>query len=74
MNIFEGLDIIYLIGEMKTYLIGRYDVNGTKEYELNFMINDDSFNMNRTHQFTYPSNFKEIFILQNNKTYVFKPL
>ena len=58
----------------KTYLIARYSVTGTKEFDANFYIENDSFDIQKPFKFKHPSNFKEIQILQDKKLFTFKPL
>jgi hypothetical protein len=57
--------------DSKTYTIARYDVNGIKEFERNFSINNECFDLKSDYKFMHPSNFKEIHILQHKKHYIF---
>ena len=58
--------------DSKIYCINRYDVNGKLDFEGKFYINLDSFNVDEKHEFVYPTNCKEMFVIQNKQEYVFK--
>lgn len=55
-----------------TYKIARYSLNGEKDFECNFTINDCSFNVQKKHCFIHPTNCNEIYIKQNKQQYIFK--
>ena len=57
--------------DSKTYSIARYDVNGIKEFEYNFSVNDKTFDFKSDFKFVHPSNFKEMLIFQNKEKYIF---
>ncbi len=57
-----------------TYLISRYDVNGNKEFEGNFMVDDIHFNITNTFTFIHPTNVLEVYIIQNKSAFIFKRL
>jgi len=54
------------------YKISRYTINGEKDFEGCFIIDDTSFKFNLSHTFIHPSNCKEIYIKQNDVKYIFK--
>ena len=56
----------------KTYSIARYDSNGIKEFESEFVINNPSFNSNKKHHFVHPTNCREMYVVQNEKDYILK--
>ncbi len=58
--------------DSKTYSIAKYNVNGIKEFEFNFITEDFTFDLQSDFKFMYPSNFKEMHIYQKNKNFIFK--
>lgn len=58
--------------DSKTYYINRYDANGKIDFEGEFCINLNSFNIDKEHEFVYPTNCKEMFVVQNEQEYIFK--
>lgn len=58
--------------DSKTYYINRYDANGKLDFEGTFFINLNSFNIDKEHEFVYPTNCKEMFVVQNEQEYIFK--
>ncbi|WP_439131628.1 DUF6695 family protein [Polaribacter sp.] len=57
-----------------TYLISRYDVNGNKDFEGRFKLDNIRFQVNDTFAFIHPTNVLEVYIIQNNNTFIFKRL
>ncbi|PQJ72325.1 DUF6695 family protein [Polaribacter butkevichii] len=55
-----------------TYKIARYTADGKKDFEGVFSINKTCFNPLTAHQFMHPTNCKEVFIQQKDKTYHLK--
>lgn len=55
-----------------SYRIARYTAEGEKDFEGVFIQNDATFNHQKKHLFLHPTNCKEAFIKQNEKTFVFK--
>ena len=53
----------------ETYRVSRYNPNGIKDFEANFVIDKTCFNHEREHQFLHPTNCKEAIVNQNNKIY-----
>lgn len=58
--------------DSKNYTIARYTSQGIKDFEGIFLINLTSFKIDEKYQFTYPTNCKEMFVLQNGQEYIFK--
>lgn len=58
--------------DSKNYIISRYSAIGVKDFEGKFIINTNSFKINEEYKFVYPTNCEEMFIIQNNKKFVFK--
>lgn len=58
--------------DSKNYLIARYDANGNIDFEGKFLINKKSFDINEKYKFVYPTNCKEMFVIQNEKEYLLK--
>ncbi|MGB1283279.1 MAG: DUF6695 family protein [Polaribacter sp.] len=54
------------------YKIGRYNAKGDKDFESVFFVDNSSFDFKEKHQFVYPTNCDEAFIIQNQTTYFFK--
>ncbi len=54
------------------YKISRYSISGKKDFESVFITNNSSFNLSQKHDFIYPTNCKEMYIIQNNQEYIFK--
>ena len=53
----------------KKYKIARYTSDGIKDFENDFLIDNDVFNHEKHHQFIHPTNCTEIYIQQNNIIY-----
>lgn len=53
------------------FQIARYAHDGTLEFEGDFKVNDNSFAFCKTYQFVHPTNCKEAFVVQENKTFLF---
>jgi hypothetical protein len=53
----------------ETYRVSRYNPNGIKDFEANFVIDKTCFNHQKEHQFLHPTNCKEAIVNQNNKLY-----
>lgn len=57
-----------------TYKIARYTAEGKKDFEYLFSIDKTCFNLLSTYQFIHPTNCKDAFIQQKDKTYNLKRL
>lgn len=55
-----------------TYRIKRYTSDGLNDFEGDFRVNKETFNIDKEHTFVYPTNCIEAFVLQNNTMYAFK--
>jgi hypothetical protein len=55
--------------EEETYKISRYNPEGLKDFEANFIIDKTCFNLQKEHHFLHPTNCKEAIVHQNNKVY-----
>ena len=55
-----------------SYKIGRYNSKGNKDFESIFSVDNSSFDFKEKHQFVYPTNCSEAFIIQNQTKYFFK--
>ncbi|MFK8061203.1 MAG: DUF6695 family protein [Polaribacter sp.] len=58
--------------DTKTYKIARYTSLGEKDFEGKFLINNNSFKIDEKYEFVYPTNCKEMYLIQNNQEYLFK--
>lgn len=56
------------------YIIARYTVDGRKEFEKQFTIENVGFDIKLNFEFVYPSNFTEMHIIQHHRKYIFKPI
>jgi hypothetical protein len=56
----------------ENYTIARFDAKGIKDFEGKFLINKNCFNIDEKYEFVYPTNCKEMFVIQNEQEYVFK--
>ena len=54
------------------YRVSRYTVDGIKDFESDFIIDNDSFNLKEDYAFIHPTNCNEVFVLQNGKNYYLK--
>ena len=55
-----------------SYKISRYNSKGNKDFESIFSVDNSSFDFKEKHQFVYPTNCSEAFIIQNQTKYFFK--
>lgn len=53
----------------ETYKVSRYNTQGIKDFEANFIIDSTCFNHKKEHQFLHPTNCREAIVNQNNKVY-----
>ncbi len=53
----------------KIYKIARYSSKGIKDFEGLFITQCATFNYNEYYQFIYPSNYKEVFVEQDDKIF-----
>ncbi|NVK51648.1 MAG: hypothetical protein HWD85_01845 [Flavobacteriaceae bacterium] len=54
------------------YKVSRYSYKGEKDFEDIFYTESNAFNLKEKYRFIYPTNCKELFITQNNQTYILK--
>ena len=54
------------------YKISRYTISGEKDFEGVFITEKSDFNLSQNHEFTHPTNCKEMYIKQNNQEFVFR--
>ena len=54
------------------YKISRYTISGEKDFEGIFITEKSDFNLSQNHEFTHPTNCKEMYIKQNNQEFVFR--
>ncbi len=52
-----------------TYKISRYTANGVKDFEGFFIIDNTTFQLDEKHEFIYPTNCKEMFVIQKELTF-----
>lgn len=57
--------------DKNNYLIARYNSTGIKDFESQFIINNNSFSVDKEYQFTYPTNCQKMFVVQNQKSFCF---
>jgi hypothetical protein len=55
-----------------TYKISRYTATGKKDFEENFIVEKECFDINQNYQFIHPTSCLEAYILQNEKRYTLK--
>ena len=58
--------------ENDKYRISRYSEKGKLECSGRFCVNDKSFNIEKSYQFTYISHCQECVIIQNSRRYILK--
>jgi len=58
--------------DLETYKISRHTSCGKKDFEGEFNISENSFNISQQYHFIHPTNCLEAFILQNEKKFAFK--
>lgn len=56
--------------DSENYTIARYDSLGKKDFEGIFLINNNSFKIDEKYEFVYPTNCKEVYLIQNKKEFI----
>tara|TARA_R110002126_G_scaffold291579_2_gene453911 strand:+ start:24033 stop:25040 length:1008 start_codon:yes stop_codon:yes gene_type:complete len=56
--------------DIENYTIARYDSLGKKDFIGKFLINNNSFKIDEKYEFVYPTNGKEVYLVQNKKEFI----